>query len=103
MMHSLSQIHRPVLLLLLHPLYWAQYCINIFIYVFMNKQYRDAYVNYIARWWPDFKEVAHSLFVLNDAPSHFVVGGTPVNLMFGQGCHLCSAYLVRGATFTAHI
>ena len=48
----------PAALLLLHPLYWAQYCINIFIYVFMNNQYRDAYVNYISQWWPDFKEVS---------------------------------------------
>lgn len=23
----------------------------------MNKQYRDAYVNYISRWWPNFKEM----------------------------------------------
>ncbi|XP_045595479.1 protein trapped in endoderm-1 isoform X1 [Procambarus clarkii] len=53
-----SKMHMPTLLLLLHPLYWAQYCINIFIYVFMNNQYRDAYVNYISRWWPNFKEVS---------------------------------------------
>ncbi|XP_042230118.1 protein trapped in endoderm-1-like isoform X1 [Homarus americanus] len=52
-----SKFHMPTLLLLLHPVYWAQYCINIFIYVFMNKQYRDAYVHYISRWWPNFKEV----------------------------------------------
>lgn len=57
-----ATIHRPVLLLLLHPLYWAQYCINIFIYVFMNKQYRDAYVNYISHWWPSFKEVSRRKF-----------------------------------------
>lgn len=49
-------------LLLLHPLYWAQYCINIFIYVFMNNQYRDAYVNYISQWWPDFKEMSRRRF-----------------------------------------
>ncbi|XP_066986760.1 protein trapped in endoderm-1-like [Macrobrachium rosenbergii] len=53
-----SKFHNLTLLLLLHPVYWAQYCINIFIYVFMNKQYRDAYVNYISRWWPNFREVA---------------------------------------------
>ncbi|XP_068220543.1 protein trapped in endoderm-1-like isoform X2 [Palaemon carinicauda] len=51
-----SKFHNPTLLLLLHPLYWAQYCINVFIYVLMNNQYRDAYVNYISRWWPNFKE-----------------------------------------------
>ncbi|XP_066986750.1 protein trapped in endoderm-1-like isoform X3 [Macrobrachium rosenbergii] len=51
-----NKFHNPTLLLLLHPLYWAQYCINVFIYVFMNHQYRDAYVNYISRWWPNFKE-----------------------------------------------
>ncbi|XP_064112852.1 G-protein coupled receptor moody-like isoform X1 [Macrobrachium nipponense] len=57
-----NKFHNPTLLLLLHPLYWAQYCINVFIYVFMNHQYRDAYVNYISRWWPNFKEVTFRKF-----------------------------------------
>ncbi|KAK3877258.1 hypothetical protein Pcinc_018013 [Petrolisthes cinctipes] len=55
-------IQNHTLLLLLHPLYWLQYCINVFIYVFMNQQYRDAYVNYIARWWPDFRELSRRRF-----------------------------------------
>lgn len=57
-----AKIKMPTLLLLLHPLYWAQYCINIFVYVFMNKQYRDAYINYIARWWPNFREMSRRKF-----------------------------------------
>ncbi|MPC64661.1 G-protein coupled receptor moody [Portunus trituberculatus] len=56
--HFMETKVNKAALLLLHPLYWAQYCINIFIYVFMNNQYRDAYVNYISQWWPDFKEVS---------------------------------------------
>ncbi|KAK4309929.1 hypothetical protein Pmani_018482 [Petrolisthes manimaculis] len=56
------RIQNHTLLLLLHPLYWLQYCINVFIYVFMNQQYRDAYVNYIARWWPDFRELSRRRF-----------------------------------------
>ncbi|XP_064112851.1 protein trapped in endoderm-1-like isoform X2 [Macrobrachium nipponense] len=57
-----NKYHNLTLLLLLHPVYWTQYCINIFIYVFMNKQYLDAYVNYISRWWPNFREVAVTKF-----------------------------------------
>ncbi|KAK7083247.1 hypothetical protein SK128_018705 [Halocaridina rubra] len=57
-----NKYHNLTLLLLLHPLYWAQYCINILIYVFMNNQYRDAYVNYISRFWPNFKEVTITKF-----------------------------------------
>uniref|UniRef100_A0A6A7FV57 Protein trapped in endoderm-1-like n=2 Tax=Hirondellea gigas TaxID=1518452 RepID=A0A6A7FV57_9CRUS len=50
-------------LLLLHPLYWLQYCLNIFIYVFMNKQYRDAYINYISSFWPTFKDMSRERFL----------------------------------------
>lgn len=57
----------PEVLLLLHPLYWAQYCINILIYVFMNSQYRDAYVNYISQWWPNFKEVSEGMSEAEDS------------------------------------
>ncbi|KAK8393952.1 hypothetical protein O3P69_006945 [Scylla paramamosain] len=60
--HYMEAKVSPAALMLLHPLYWAQYCINIFIYVFMNKQYRDAYVNYISQWWPDFKEMSRHRF-----------------------------------------
>ncbi|KAF2365631.1 G protein-coupled receptor rhodopsin-like [Trinorchestia longiramus] len=57
-------------LLLLHPLYWLQYCLNIFIYVFMNKQYRDAYVHYIASWWPKFQEMSRERFLwVEDEPT----------------------------------
>ncbi|XP_070000665.1 G-protein coupled receptor moody isoform X1 [Penaeus vannamei] len=63
------KIQSPSLLLLLHPLYWAQYCINIFIYVFMNRQYRDAYVNYISRWWPDFRELSRRNFKWKEEPT----------------------------------
>ncbi|CAL4102205.1 unnamed protein product [Meganyctiphanes norvegica] len=41
--------------LLVHVLYWSQYCINIFVYVLMNKQYRDAYVECIGKFIPRFK------------------------------------------------
>lgn len=60
--HFMESKVSPEVLLLLHPLYWAQYCINILIYVFMNSQYRDAYINYISQWWPDFKEVTRRKF-----------------------------------------
>ncbi|KAG0713415.1 G-protein coupled receptor moody [Chionoecetes opilio] len=60
--HYLESKMNPAVLLLLHPLYWAQYCINIFVYVFMNKQYRDAYINFISQWWPNFKEVSQRKF-----------------------------------------
>ncbi|XP_018021398.1 protein trapped in endoderm-1 [Hyalella azteca] len=57
-------------LLLLHPLYWLQYCLNIFIYVFMNKQYRDAYIQYISSWWPRFQEMSRERFLwVEDDPS----------------------------------
>nr|QPB73592.1 GPCR8 [Penaeus japonicus] len=64
-----KKLQTPTLLLLLHPLYWAQYCINIFIYVFMNRQYRDAYVNYISRWWPDFRELSRRNFKWKEEPT----------------------------------
>ncbi|XP_063614547.1 protein trapped in endoderm-1-like [Penaeus indicus] len=64
-----KKLQKPTLLLLLHPVYWAQYCINIFIYVFMNRQYRDAYVNYISRWWPDFRELSRRNFKWKEEPT----------------------------------
>ncbi|CAL4107316.1 unnamed protein product [Meganyctiphanes norvegica] len=66
-----KEVMYPNLLLLLHPLYWLQYCLNIFIYVFMNKQYRDAYINYIASWWPDFKVMSIKKFQWAEEVSEF--------------------------------
>ncbi|XP_076066383.1 protein trapped in endoderm-1-like [Oratosquilla oratoria] len=52
----------PTLLLLLHPLYWFQYCLNLFIYVLLNTQYRNAYVNFLKNWWPTFREMTVKWF-----------------------------------------
>lgn len=67
--HFMESKVSGAVLLLLHPLYWAQYCINIFVYVFMNNQYRDAYVNFISQWWPDFKEVSRRRFHWKEEPT----------------------------------
>ncbi|XP_076066381.1 protein trapped in endoderm-1-like [Oratosquilla oratoria] len=56
----------PTLLLLLHPLYWLQYCLNIFVYVLMNAQYRHAYVNFMAAFWPSFGEMTMKRFNIAD-------------------------------------
>ncbi|XP_042217814.1 G-protein coupled receptor moody-like isoform X3 [Homarus americanus] len=45
----------PVRFLLLHILYWVQYCVNTAVYVLMNRQYRDAYVDCLARVFPNMK------------------------------------------------
>ncbi|CAL4160225.1 unnamed protein product, partial [Meganyctiphanes norvegica] len=34
--------------LLLHVLYWLQFCINVFVYVIFNQQYRNAYIECLA-------------------------------------------------------
>lgn len=57
-----KQIHMPTTLLLLHPLYWLQYCLNMFIYVIMNSQYREAYVHFVAKWWPGVRNISGRLF-----------------------------------------
>ncbi|KAK8746031.1 hypothetical protein OTU49_017229 [Cherax quadricarinatus] len=49
------QVKYPVRFLLLHVLYWVQYCVNVVVYVLMNRQYRDAYVECLARVFPRFK------------------------------------------------
>uniref|UniRef100_A0A6A7G2W7 G-protein coupled receptor moody-like n=2 Tax=Hirondellea gigas TaxID=1518452 RepID=A0A6A7G2W7_9CRUS len=41
--------------LAVHILYWLQYCINILIYVLMNRQYRDAYLDALSKWIPYFQ------------------------------------------------
>ncbi|XP_042859466.1 G-protein coupled receptor moody-like [Penaeus japonicus] len=56
------RMHMPTALLLLHPLYWLQYCLNMFIYVLMNNQYREAYVHFIAKWWPGIRNISGRLF-----------------------------------------
>ncbi|XP_063607573.1 G-protein coupled receptor moody-like isoform X1 [Penaeus indicus] len=62
-LHYLDKtIHMPTTLLLLHPLYWLQYCLNMFIYVIMNSQYREAYVHFIAKWWPGVRDISGRLF-----------------------------------------
>lgn len=48
-------VKRPVRFLLVHILYWVQYCLNVAVYVLMNRQYRDAYVDCLARVFPRFK------------------------------------------------
>ncbi|XP_069185088.1 protein trapped in endoderm-1 isoform X4 [Procambarus clarkii] len=50
-----TKVKFPVRFLLLHVLYWVQYCLNVVVYVFMNRQYRDAYVECLARVFPRFK------------------------------------------------
>ncbi|CAL4059648.1 unnamed protein product [Meganyctiphanes norvegica] len=42
-------------LLGLHVLYWLQYCLNMFVYVLMNRQYRDAYIDCIAKIVPGWE------------------------------------------------
>ncbi|XP_047476633.1 G-protein coupled receptor moody-like isoform X2 [Penaeus chinensis] len=62
-LHYLDKtIHMPTTLLLLHPLYWLQYCLNMFIYVIMNSQYREAYVHFVAKWWPGVRNISGRLF-----------------------------------------
>ena len=48
-------VRRPIRFLLVHILYWVQYGINVLVYVLMNRQYRDAYVDCLARVFPRFK------------------------------------------------
>ncbi|KAK3860822.1 hypothetical protein Pcinc_033151, partial [Petrolisthes cinctipes] len=50
-----SQVKQPNRFLLLHVLYWVQYCLNVVVYVLMNRQYRDAYVDCLARVFPRIK------------------------------------------------
>ncbi|XP_037779897.1 G-protein coupled receptor moody-like isoform X2 [Penaeus monodon] len=62
-LHYLDKtMHMPTTLLLLHPLYWLQYCLNMFIYVIMNSQYREAYVHFVAKWWPGVRNISGRLF-----------------------------------------
>ncbi|XP_063591075.1 G-protein coupled receptor moody-like isoform X2 [Penaeus indicus] len=57
MIHILDpQVKHPVRFLFLHILYWIQYCLNLVVYVLMNRQYRDAYVECLARVFPRFKQ-----------------------------------------------
>ncbi|KAG0723103.1 G-protein coupled receptor moody [Chionoecetes opilio] len=48
-------VKRPVRFLLVHILYWIQYCLNVVVYVLMNRQYRDAYVDCLGRVFPRFQ------------------------------------------------
>ncbi|XP_071547256.1 protein trapped in endoderm-1-like isoform X2 [Panulirus ornatus] len=57
MVHAVDRnVEFPVRFLLLHVLYWVQYCLNMVVYVLMNQQYRDAYVDCLARVFPRFKQ-----------------------------------------------
>ncbi|KAK4326323.1 hypothetical protein Pmani_003142, partial [Petrolisthes manimaculis] len=49
------EVTQPNRFLLLHVLYWVQYCLNVVVYVLMNRQYRDAYVDCLARVFPRIK------------------------------------------------
>lgn len=56
MIHAVDPlVKRPVRFLLVHILYWLQYCLNVVVYVLMNRQYRDAYVDCLSRVFPRFK------------------------------------------------
>ncbi|KAK7028037.1 hypothetical protein SK128_006392 [Halocaridina rubra] len=48
-------VKYPVQFLVVHILYWLQYCLNVAVYVLMNRQYRDAYIDCLARVFPQFK------------------------------------------------
>lgn len=41
--------------LLVHILYWIQYCVNVLIYVLMNRQYRDAYIEAVCKVIPSWQ------------------------------------------------
>ncbi|XP_042872182.1 G-protein coupled receptor moody-like isoform X2 [Penaeus japonicus] len=57
MIHILdAKVKHPVRFLFLHILYWIQYCLNLVVYVLMNRQYRDAYVECLARVFPRLKQ-----------------------------------------------
>lgn len=47
-----SSEKQPSLFLGVHILYWLQYCLNVAVYVLMNRQYREAYVELLARLFP---------------------------------------------------
>ncbi len=54
--HAIDRnVKQPIRFLLVHILYWLQYCLNVLVYVLMNRQYRDAYVDCLARVFPRFK------------------------------------------------
>lgn len=48
-------VKYPVQFLALHIVYWTQYCLNLVVYVLMNRQYRDAYIDCLARIFPQFQ------------------------------------------------
>lgn len=57
MVHTFDPlVSHPVRFLFLHILYWIQYCLNLVVYVLMNRQYRDAYVECLARVFPRLKQ-----------------------------------------------
>ncbi|XP_071526523.1 G-protein coupled receptor moody-like [Panulirus ornatus] len=76
-----AENHMPTLLLLMHPLYWLQSCLNIVIYIFMNRQYRIAYINYITRWWPSFSQTSKKWFKWKEetSDSQSLRAGTPTS------------------------
>ncbi|CAL4098859.1 unnamed protein product [Meganyctiphanes norvegica] len=53
--HSLNKtcVKNPTKFLMMHILYWMQYWLNLFVYVLMNQQYRNAYVEYLSKFIPN--------------------------------------------------
>ncbi|RXG61350.1 RalA-binding protein 1, partial [Armadillidium vulgare] len=48
-------VKMPRRFLALHILYWLQYSLNVFVYVLMNRQYRVAYIDFVARMLPSWE------------------------------------------------
>ncbi|KAF2356408.1 G protein-coupled receptor rhodopsin-like [Trinorchestia longiramus] len=61
--------------LVVHILYWVQYCVNVFIYVLMNRQYRDAYLDALSKLFPSWRRHKGFMFPW-EAPS---VSSKPTN------------------------
>ncbi|XP_047737840.1 G-protein coupled receptor moody isoform X2 [Hyalella azteca] len=48
-------VKDPNRFLIVHILYWVQYCVNVLIYVLMNRQYRDAYLEVLSKLVPSWR------------------------------------------------
>lgn len=56
-MHAIhSHGKQPRLFLAAHILYWLQYCLNVVVYVLMNRQYREAYIELVAKVLPSWEQ-----------------------------------------------
>ncbi|XP_076047105.1 protein trapped in endoderm-1-like isoform X2 [Oratosquilla oratoria] len=62
-----KKVTMPRRFLLLHILYWVQYCMNMVVYVLLNRQYRDAYVDCVARVLPSWGQYRGTLFAWEKA------------------------------------